>query len=71
MHQVKIFRGLESEVPLLEKQVNTWLAESRVKVVNMFGNMSPQSPSPTSSAALSGSAFSPSDIFLVILYETA
>jgi hypothetical protein len=70
MHQVKIFRGLESDIASLEKQVNAWLAEAHVKVVNMFGNMSPQSPSPTSSAAISGSAFSPSDIFLVILYET-
>lgn len=70
MHQIKIFKALETETASMEDQVNKWLAESPVRVVNMFGNISPQTMSPDSgSAALSRGAFPPSDIMLVVLYE--
>lgn len=70
MHQIKIFKSLETDVALLEKQVNAWLAESKVRVVNMFGNIAPQSPPPDSSApAISKGPHPPSDVFLVVLYE--
>ncbi|MBI4660149.1 MAG: hypothetical protein HY735_15020 [Verrucomicrobia bacterium] len=68
MHQIKIFKSLETDLSLLEKQVNSWLAESKVQVVNMFGNIAPQSPSPDA-ATLTKSAHPPSDILLVVLYE--
>ncbi|MBI2948785.1 MAG: hypothetical protein HYY23_14190 [Verrucomicrobia bacterium] len=70
MHQIKIFKTLETDVGLLEKQVNAWLAESKVRVINMFGNIAPQSPPPEESApAISKSPHPPSDVFLVVLYE--
>ena len=55
MHQVKLFNG--------------WLAETGVKVVGMFGNISPQTTSPETLAAARGRAFAPSDLFLAVLYE--
>ncbi len=72
MHQIKIFKGLESDAALIEKQVNSWLAESNARVINMYGNIAPQSPAPDSTSnAISRGAFPPSDILLVLLYETA
>lgn len=66
----QIFKALETDVGQLEKQVNAWLAESKVRVVNMFGNIAPQSPPPDEGApAISKGPHPPSDIFLVVLYE--
>ena len=70
MHQIKIFKSLESEISHLEKQVNAWLTESNVRVLNMFGNISPQTQSTDSTTtAISRGAFPPSDVLLVVLYE--
>jgi hypothetical protein len=70
VQQIKIFKGLESETALLEKQVNTWLAESKVRVIQMHGNIAPQTTGDEStSSAISKSAFHPSDVLLVLLYE--
>lgn len=70
MQQIKIFKGLESEIGVLEGKVNTWLAESKVRVLNIIGNIAPQSPPPDEkSGALGMSAFSPSDVLIVVLYE--
>ena len=69
MHQVKIFKGIESELATLEAEVNRWLAETDARVVSMFGNMAPQTPSEEASKGLTKSAFAPSDVMLVILYE--
>ena len=48
MQQIKIFKCLENETPTFEVQVNRWLAETGVRVLNIFGNIAPQS-SPTES----------------------
>lgn len=71
MYQIKIFRGLENETDTLEKGMNRWLAESGAKIVNIFGNMSPQSPAGKEEGGsyLSRSPHAPSDIFLVVVYE--
>lgn len=70
MHQIKIFKTLETDVGQLEKQVNAWLAESKVRVINMFGNIAPESPTPDESApAISKGPHPPSDVLLVVLYE--
>ena len=70
MHQIKIFKGLETDLPQLENQINAWLAESKVRVVQMFGNISPQSAARDSSASvLTKGSFTPSDVLLVVLYE--
>ena len=70
MHQIKIFKGMESELTTLEHDVNTWLAQSRVRVVQMIGNMAPQSISPAAKGSgLSTTEFAPSDVLFVVVYE--
>src|SRR5262245_5624584 len=43
MQRIKIFKGLESNLPALEKEVNDWLSQSGARVVHMFGNLAAQS----------------------------
>ena len=43
MQQVKIFKTLEGEIAQLEKLVNAWLANSSVRVLQITGNIAPQS----------------------------
>ena len=70
MHQVKIFKGQESNLGSLEKEVNTWLAESKVRVVQMFGNMAPLSGERNEGNSLSAYPYVASDVLFVVLYET-
>jgi len=60
---------LEFELEALEQSVNQWLAENPVKVVNIFGNMSPQSPKSANDSMINRTAHSPSDIMIVVVYE--
>jgi hypothetical protein len=69
MHQVKMFKGSESDLAGVEKQINSWLAAENVRVINMIGNIAPQSPPPPDKGALNITAYSPSDILVVIQYE--
>ena len=70
MQQVKIFKGLESEVAVLEKQVNAWLADTGARVLHITGNIAAQSHSADPKAgSISASPYSASDIMLVVLYE--
>lgn len=70
MHRVKFFKGVESELSQLESQMNAWLAESGARVVQIFGNIAPQSIPPTAkNAGLSTTEFAPSDVMVVVLYE--
>lgn len=69
MQQIKIFKGIETETSSLEAEVNAWLAETGVRVVNVFGNIAPQSASSDSGPGLGGSRFAPSDVLMVVVYE--
>jgi len=69
MHQIKIFKGLESNLALLEKEVNAWLAESGARVVQMFGNLAAQSGQRNETNSLAAYPYVASDVLLVILYE--
>jgi hypothetical protein len=70
MQQIKIFRGIENDLPALEKQINSWLESAGVKIINIFGNIAPQSPPPPNSpGGISQSAWAPSDVMLVVHYE--
>ena len=51
---------------MLEEEINEWLAESGAKVVQMTGNIAPQTPSNT---GMGGSSFSSSDVLVLIVYE--
>jgi len=67
MQQVKIFKSVENELSSLEAEINEWIASTGAKVLNITGNISPQS---LSSGGL-GDTFSASDVLLFILYENA
>ena len=69
MHQVKIFKGSESDLAALERQINSWLAVENVRVVHMTGNIAPQSPPPPEKGALNISAYPPSDVLIILQYE--
>lgn len=69
MHQVKIFKGLESALPALEKEMNTWLVENPVKVVQIFGNLAATSGDRNEQNSLAAYPYVASDVFMVVVYE--
>jgi len=70
MNQIKIFKGLENDLQTLEQDVNAWLAESDVRVVQIFGNLAPQTLQPRAQGGgLSTTDFAPSDVMMVVLYD--
>ena len=72
MQQVKIFKGVESDLASLEGEVNAWMRESGAAVVSITGNIAPQTVTSESKAGGAGrSYYPPSDVILVVLYETA
>ena len=66
MQQIKLFKSVETELAALETDVNAWLKTSGGKVINIFGNIAPQT---RGEAGGGDRRFSPSDIFLAIVYE--
>ena len=70
MQQVKLFKGVENEVGSLEKEINDWLSRSGAKVVSLTGNIAPQSVKADGPGGLGKSSFSPSDVLVIVLYET-
>lgn len=71
MQQVKLFKGVENEVGSLEKEINDWISRSGAKVVSLTGNIAPQSVKPDTTGGLGKSSFAPSDVLVIVLYETA
>jgi len=69
MHQIKIFKGLENELPELEAAVNEWLRSNAARIVNIFGNIAPQSGGEGKQHGLTRSEFPPSDVMLIVVYE--
>jgi hypothetical protein len=70
MHQVRIFKGIESNLNGLEQEVNHWLSANDVRVIQMFGNLAPQSGERTEANSLAAYPYLASDVLLVVLYET-
>ena len=70
MQQIKLFKGVESDISRLEATVNDWLRESGVRVLQVTGNIAPQSGVRATSAGRSQSAFTPSDVMILVTYET-
>ena len=67
MQQVKLFKGVESEIGAMESEINDWLKNNpTVRVVSMIGNIAPQTLSDNVSSARQ---FPPSDILMGLLYE--
>jgi hypothetical protein len=70
MHRVKIFKGIENSLSELEEEINSWLVESQVEVLQIVGNIAPQTASskPTATGLTQGD-FPPSDVIVVVLYK--
>jgi len=66
MRQVKLFKGIEAEVSILEKEVNAWIRESGVAVHNITGNIAPQSRG----SGTGQQRFAPSDVLIIVDYES-
>lgn len=66
MQQIKIFKGIESELNELESRVNAWIKQSGARIANVFGNIAPQS---AGHAGTLGHSVTASDVLLVVLYE--
>lgn len=66
MQQIKLFKSVESEMEALEKDVNIWIAQNKVKVISIVGNISPQTQQPGSMGS-----FSVSDILILVTYEAS
>ncbi len=64
MQQIKLFKGVESEMEDLEQQVNDWLKSSGAKIISVAGNISPQTQHPNTLES-----FPVSDILIIITYE--
>ncbi len=70
MQQIKVFIGIEGEQSVLEREVNTWIEQNKVKVVSIRGNIAPQTLARQEPpASSSGRTFRPSDLFILIVYE--
>lgn len=68
MTQIKLFHGLENDLPALERQINQWLGANPVKVLQMTSNIAPQSESGSSRGGLTGTGGA-SDVLVGVLYE--
>jgi hypothetical protein len=71
MQQVKLFKSVENQVDSLEKEINDWLSRSGAKVISISGNIAPQSAKPNGGGGLGKTSFAPSDVLVIVLYETA
>ena len=70
MQQIKLFVDIESNIESMEERINRWLTESNARIVNVFGNIAPQTVTPEAkSSALGERKFSSSDVFVAIVYE--
>jgi len=68
MQQVKLFKGVESELGELEKAVNAWLSESGATVIHMASNIAPQTEG--AGGGSGGRMYGASDVLVSIVYET-
>ena len=73
MRKVKLFKGIESEVDVLENEINKWISTSGANVIQIAANIAPQSILPNTSGTLttggSSQRFAPSDLFVSVLYQ--
>lgn len=70
MQQIHFFKSTENDLTALQTEMNAWLRSNPVRVVQIFGNIAPQTVIPDdASHGLTKSAFAPSDILVAVLYE--
>ena len=72
MIQVRLFVGVESSRAEFEKEINTFLAQIKGRVVSVTGNIAPQTLAREikHDGGGSGRTFNPSDLFVIVTYDT-
>lgn len=71
MHQIKIFMSKEGATGELESEVNQWIRETGARVIQITGNISPQTLlTKVKDSLADGKRYAPSDVMLVVLYES-
>ena len=70
MQQIRFFKSTENDLTSLQSEMNAWLKANPVRVVQIFGNIAPQTVSgEEAGTGLTKSAFAPSDVLVAVLYE--
>jgi hypothetical protein len=67
MQQIKVFVGLESDADAFERTVNHWIKTSKARVLQITGNIAPQTETGKFGGLNSGG--NASDLTLFVLYE--
>lgn len=65
VQQIKIFKGVDTEIPEMERQINRWMRKSGARVLSVNGNLASQSGG--GSAPMS--SFAGSDVMIIIHFE--
>ena len=65
MQQVKIFKGVDTEISDIEKQINRFLRKTGVTVLSITGNLAAQ----PGSANGPMNSFAGSDVMVIILFD--
>jgi len=69
MRQVKLFKSVEAEISSLEAEINQWIRKSGANVVQIHGNIAPQSAASNPGSGTGVTRFAPSDILVIVEYE--
>lgn len=69
MHQIRLFKGVETEIREMEKEINSWLKESKARVVHLSANIAPQTNEPAPTGTTKSRAYAPSDLFVSLVYD--
>ena len=65
VQQVKLFKGVDSELPELERQVNRWIRKSGARVLSISGNIAAQTAAPSGMV----NTFAASDVLMIVHVE--
>ena len=72
MHQIRLFKNVETSIRDLEKEINDWLKQSKCRVVQVTGNIAPQSGRGEAPSTMGAPRqFGASDVLIAVVYEAA
>lgn len=69
MHQIRLFKGIETEIRDMEKEINAWLKETKARIVQLSANIAPQTNEPAPTGVAKSRQYAPSDLFVSVVYE--
>ncbi|MEO9590264.1 hypothetical protein, partial [Rhodopirellula bahusiensis] len=65
VQQVKLFKGVDSELPELERQINRWIRKSGARVLSINGNLAPAPAAGTGPM----NSFAAGDVLIIVHVE--